>query len=305
MNNGKKILVTGANGLLGQKITDIFKRESTNELILTDLQDRAEDPHGFIYIKLDITSKEDVKNYIRQLNPEVIINTAAYTNVDGCETERELSWKINVDGVKNLIIASRINDAKVVHISTDYVFDGKTGHYDEYSKPNPKSFYGKGKLAAENALISSGIKYAIVRTMILYGTGKNIRPNFALWLIDSLKKSNPVKIVIDQYGQPTMIDDLALALLRIVDKNREGIYHVCGSEYLSRFEFALKLADVFALDKRLIIPIRTSELQQPAERPMNSSFITLKAETELGIKPLNVTEGLYLLKHQLGHKEKE
>lgn len=114
-----------------------------------------------------------------------------------------------------------------------------------------------------------------------------------------------MKIVIDQYGQPTIVDDLALALLRIVDKNCEGIYHVCGSEYMSRFEFASKLADVFALDKRLIIPIRTPELNQPAERPMNSSFITLKAETELGVKPLNVTEGLYLLKHQLEHKEKE
>jgi dTDP-4-dehydrorhamnose reductase len=305
MNNAKKILVTGANGLLGQKIADIFRRESEHELTLSDLQEKAEDSRGYKYIRLDITNKEEIKNAVRQYVPDVIINTAAYTNVDGCETERELSWRINVDGVKNLIIASRINDSRLVHISTDYVFDGKTGYYDENSKPNPKSFYGKGKLAAENALISSGLKYAIVRTMILYGTGKNLRPNFALWLIDSLGKNIPVNIVIDQYGQPTMIDDLALALLRIVDKNREGIYHVCGSEYLSRFEFASKLADVFALDKRLIVPIRTPELSQPAERPMNSSFITLKAETELGIKPLNVTEGLYLLKHQLGHKEKE
>ena len=304
MNNSKKILVTGANGLLGQKIADIFKREGEHELILSDIQERAEDSRSYDYIKLDITRKDDVKNAIRLYDTDVIINTAAYTNVDGCETKRELSWKINADGVKNLIIGSRISEAKVVHISTDYVFDGKTGHYDEYSKPDPKSFYGKGKLAAENSLISSGIKYAIVRTMILYGTGKNIRPNFALWLLDSLKKNIPVNIVIDQYGQPTIIDDLALALLRIVDKNREGIYHVCGSEYVSRYEFASRLAEVFALDKRLIIPIRTSELQQPAERPMNSSFITLKAETELGLKPLNVTEGLYLLKHQLEHKEK-
>lgn len=188
MNNVKKILLTGANGLLGQKIADIFRSESEHELLLSDLQEKAEDSHGYNYIKLDITCKEDIKNTIREHNPEIIINTAAFTNVDGCETERELSWRINVDGVKNLIIGSRITEAKLVHISTDYVFDGKTGHYDEYSRPNPKSFYGKGKLAAENALTSSGLKYAIIRTMILYGTGRNLRPNFALWLIDSLKK---------------------------------------------------------------------------------------------------------------------
>ena len=300
MPESKKILLTGANGLLGQKTTEIFARESEHELLLTDIQPKAEEPRKYKYMPLDMTNKEAVKECVRNFLPDIIINAGAYTNVDGCETERELSWKVNVDAVKHLIIASRKNSAKIIHISTDYIFDGKTGNYDEQSQPNPKSFYGRGKLAAENALIASGVEYAIIRTMIIYGNGTNVKPNFALWLVDRLSEEKQVTIVDDQFGQPTIVDDLGLALLRIVDRNKIGIYNVSGSEYLNRYEFAVKLADIFELDKKLIIPIKTKELNQAAERPMNSSFILLKTETELGIKPLNVTEGLYMLKYQLG-----
>jgi dTDP-4-dehydrorhamnose reductase len=295
----KKILLTGANGLVGQKTAEIFSHETENELLLTDLAPAAEIQSRFNYTALDITRKEDVKRLVKEYAPDVIINAAAYTNVDGCETERELSWRVNVDAVKNLIIASRINTSKLIHISTDYVFDGKTGNYDENSTPNPKSFYGKSKLASENAVTSSGINSAIIRTMIIYGTGKNVKPNFALWLIDKLRKNEPVKIVTDQFGQPTISDDIAVAILRIVERNCTGLFHVCGSEYVSRYEFAVRLANIFGYDTKLIIPIKTAGLHQDAERPMNSSFITLKAETELGIKPLNVTEGLYFLKTQM------
>lgn len=300
MTEPKKILVTGANGLLGQKVTEIFKHESDHTLTLTDLQDKAEEPKGFDYFPMDITRKEDVKEAVKKYSPDIIINTAAYTNVDGSETERELSWKVNVDAVKNFIIASRINSSKIIHISTDYVFDGKSGNYDENSKPAPLSYYGKSKLASENALIASGINYVILRTMIIYGTGKNIRPNFALWLVDMLSGKQPVKIVDDQFGMPTMVDDLGWGLLKIVDLGKSGMYHISGSEYLSRYEFAVKLANIFGYDENLIMPVKTSDLSQAADRPMNSSFILLKAETDLGIKPLNVTDGLYLLKTQLG-----
>ena len=296
----KKILLIGANGLVGQKTAEIFSHETNHELFLTDLGPKSEDPGKYNYFRLDITHKEEVKQAAKEFLPDVIINTAAYTNVDGCETERELSWRVNVDAVKNLIIAARLNSSKLIHISTDYVFDGKTGNYDENSKPNPRSFYGKSKLASENAVIASGINYGLIRTMIIYGTGKNLKLNFALWLIDMLRKNQMVTIVDDQFGQPTISDDVALAILRIVERNCTGLYHVCGSEYMSRYEFAVKLANIFGFDTKLIRPITTAELHQAAERPMNSSFITLKAQTELGIKPLNVTEGLYFLKTQLG-----
>jgi dTDP-4-dehydrorhamnose reductase len=296
----KKILLTGANGLLGQKTAEVFARETDHELLLADLAERAEEPRKFSYIPLDITNKENVKSVVKEYKPDIIINAAAYTNVDGCETERELSWRVNVDAVKNLIIASRYNSSKIIHISTDYIFDGVKGGYDEDSTPNPLSFYGKSKLAAENALFASGVSSAVIRTMIIYGNGRNVKKNFALWLVDMLGNNREVNIVDDQFGMPTMVDDLGLALVRIVDRERTGVYNVCGSEYLNRFEFALKLTDVFEYDSSLIVPIKTSELQQAAARPMNSSFVLLKAETELGLKTLNVTDGLYMLKSQLG-----
>lgn len=300
MNKLKKILITGANGLLGQKVTEIFRHESSHELILTDLHDNAFESKGFDYFPMDITKKEEVKESVKKYLPGIIINTAAYTNVDGCETDRELSWRVNVDAVKHFIIASRINSSKVIHISTDYVFDGKSGNYSESSKPNPLSYYGKSKLASENALITSGIDFAILRTMIIYGSGKNLRPNFAIWLINMLSEKNTVTIVDDQFGMPTMVDDLGWAMVKMVDLNKSGLYHICGSEYVSRYEFAVKLAEVFELNENLIKPIKSSDLNQSAERPMNSSFILLKAETDLDLKTLNVTEGLNLLKVQLG-----
>lgn len=300
MAEPKKILVTGSNGLLGQRVTEIFKHESAHTLILTDLQDNPEESMGFDYFPIDLTKKDDVKETVKKYQPDIIINCAAYTNVDGSETERELSWKVNVDAVKNLIIAARGTGSKIIQVSTDYIFDGKTGNYDEQSKPNPLSYYGKSKLAAENAMVTSGISYAIVRTMILYGTGKNLRPNFALWLINMLSGKQPVKIVDDQFGMPTMVDDLAWGLVKLVNLGKSGIYNISGSEYLSRYEFAVKLAGIYGYDENLIMPIKTSDLSQSAERPMNSSFILLKAETDLGIKPLNVTDGLTLLKVQLG-----
>ncbi len=301
MKNEKlKILLTGANGLLGQKTAEVFARETDHELLLSDLAEKAEEPRKYSYLPLDITNKESVKKAVKEYMPDLIINAAAFTNVDGCETERELSWRVNVDAVKHLIIASRFNSSKIIHISTDYIFDGIHGGYDENATPNPLSFYGKAKLASENALTASGVNHTIIRTMIIYGTGTNVKKNFALWLVDKLKNNEPVNIVNDQYGMPTMVDDLGLALLRIVERERAGIYNVCGSEYINRYEFALKLADIFEFDRGLIIPIKTAELNQPAPRPMNSSFILLKAESELGMKPLNVTDGLYMLKSQLG-----
>ena len=301
MPDVKKILITGANGLLGQKVTEIFAHESEHILFLTDLHENSENPHGMEYFSMNITNKDDVKKNIKKYTPDYIINTAAYTNVDGCETEKELSWRVNVDAVKNFIIASRINDCKILHISTDYVFDGKTGNYDENSKPNPLSFYGKSKLASENALIASGIKFAVIRTMIIYGTARNVRLNFALWLIDMLEKGGQVRIVDDQFGMPTISDDIAWGILKLTDLDKSGFYHICGREYLSRYEFAVKLANIFEFDENLILPVKTSDLNQAVPRPMKSSFILLKAETELGLKLLNVNEGLVYLKTQLGY----
>lgn len=296
-----RIFVTGANGLLGQTITSIFTRESDYELITSGVETDSASDLGHTYERLDLTNKDEVKKLIGFYEPDVIINCAAFTDVDKCETERELCWKVNVDAVKHLIIASRINNAKIIHYSTDYIFDGKNGPYDEEAKPNPVSFYGRSKLASENALLTSGADFAIARTMVLFGIGNNIKPNFALWLIGKLKNNEPVNIVDDQIGNVTISDDLAFGTLKIIELKKKGIFNIAGSDILSRYEFVLKMCEVFGFNKNLVSKIKTADLNQPAQRPLNSGLITLKAQSELGFKPMDSLEALRLLKIQLGY----
>lgn len=296
-----RIFVTGANGLLGQTITSIFTRESDFELITSGVETDSSSDLGHTYERLDLTNKDEVKKLIGFYEPDVIVNCAAFTDVDKCETERELCWKVNVDAVKHLIIASRINNAKIIHYSTDYIFDGKNGPYDEDAKPNPVSFYGRSKLASENALLTSGADFAIARTMVLFGIGNNIKPNFALWLIGKLKNNEPVNIVDDQIGNVTISDDLAFGTLKIIELKKKGIFNIAGSDIISRYEFVLKMCEVFGFNKNLVSKIKTADLNQPAPRPLNSGLITLKAQSELGFKPMDSLEALRLLKIQLGY----
>jgi len=295
-----KVFITGANGLLGQAVTSIFTRETGWELICSSIEDKSFLDYGNKYERLDITNKEEVKRVINLHRPDIIINCAAYTNVDGCETDRELCWRLNVDGVKNLIIAAKKENCRIIHISTDYVFDGKNGPYTEDDTPNPISFYGRSKLAAENALTTSDVKYAIVRTMVLFGIGVNIKPNFALWMIDKLKAGEKINIVDDQVGNATMVDDLAWGILKLAEKNLTGIFNIAGSDILSRYDFALKICDVFGFNKALVSKIKTAALNQPAPRPLNSGLVVLKASSQLGLHLMDSLEAIRLLKTQLG-----
>lgn len=298
----KRILIVGSNGLLGQKITTLFSRSKSFEILNTSAEDKIflnEKKHQ--YKVLDITKRSMVMKLVDEFQPEVIINTAAITNVDLCETERELAWKVNVAGVENLVHAARMVGAKVIHFSTDYVFDGKSGPYIESDRVNPMSYYGRTKLASENVLRTSEIPYTIIRTMILYGLANQVKDNFALWLANNLEANKQVRVVDDQIGNPTLVDDLAFAVLKIVEFNKNGLYHIAGNDLVSRYEFALALSKKFKFDKNLIIPIKTAILKQPAPRPMKSGFIILKAETELSIKMSGVDQGLTVFKNQLNH----
>jgi dTDP-4-dehydrorhamnose reductase len=302
MNAGmKRILVTGANGLLGQHLAQIFSQEPKYELLFT-----SDEPTFYLnhrplldYTQLDITSKSDVKSLVMSFHPDVIVNAAAMTNVDACESQRELAWKINVHGVENLADVARMTGAKIIHVSSDYVFDGLHGPYGEDDRPNPINYYGKTKLASENVLRTGDVCFAIARTIVLYGTGKNVKQNFALFLVKALKEGKPVRAATDQVSNPTYVHDLAFGILRIVEQEAEGVYHLSGSERLSRYEFARKVANVFGLDPNPIEAVKTEDLHQPARRPLCSGFITLKAETELGYKPCDVTQGLLMLKREL------
>lgn len=296
----QRILVVGSNGLLGQKMAEQLVRGTSYRITLASVEDEpVRELESVPYVRLDITVRKEVRELVAELRPDVIVNCAAMTNVDLCETERELAWKINVSGVESLAEAAKKLHAVLVHVSSDYVFDGKNGPYTEDDRPEPLSYYGKSKLASENALRSAGVAFLVARTMVLYGHAPGVKANFALWLIQSLQARQSVRIVDDQIGNPTLVDDLAYALLRAVELGKTGIYNIAGRDICSRYEFAVRLARVFGLDESLIVPIKTASLKQPAARPLTSGLITLKAEVELGFKPSSIEHGLEVLKSQL------
>ncbi len=295
-----RVLICGSNGLLGQRLSLLLSNNTAYEVLNTSRNRTFVFDHQlFDYTQLDITQKSDVKSLVSSFQPSVIINAAAAANVDWCETHREEAWNINVVGVENLVEAARRVGAKLIHISTDYVFDGKSGPYDETAQPNPVNYYGKAKLAAENVVRAGGIPHAIVRTILLYGGGINVKNNFGLWVFNSLRAGQRIRCADDQVCNPTHISDLAHAVLKIFEANRCGLFHVCGRESISRYDFALRAAEVFNLDPALIDRAKLAGLNQVAARPPVTVFVTLKAGTELGLKAMDIREGLMLMKTEL------
>jgi dTDP-4-dehydrorhamnose reductase len=295
-----RILVIGCNGLLGQKVVELFVRGSTSVVTCASLEHEAvRTLRSVQYLQVDITSKKDVRRVVSVCEPEVIVNCAAMTDVDGCEREKERAWKINVDGVENIVDAAKKYSSRIVHVSSDYVYDGKHGPYSEFDRPEPLNYYGKTKLASENVLRASDLPHLIVRTMVLYGYGEGVRANFALWLVENLEKGKPLRIVDDQFGNPTFVDDLAYGIMKGTELEKTGVYHIAGRDIVSRYTFAVTLARVFGLKEELITPAKTVDIELLAPRPLRSGLITLKAEVELGIKPSTVEEGLTMLRGQL------
>jgi len=294
----KRILIIGSNGMLGQRLTEFFQSAQNIELMCASTESESL-ISGANYKQLDIRQKNKVREIILDFFPDFIINTAAYTNVDKSETEREIAWKVNVNGVENIALYSWTIDAHLIHISTDYIFDGKSGPYTEDAKPNPICYYGRTKLASENSIRTSGVRFTIIRSNVLYGAAKFGRPDFVKWVINSLRAGEKIRIVTDQMGNPTYIDDLVCAIRTIIEFKKEGVYNIGGTEMLSRFDFTQRIADYFQLEKVLIKPILTKELNQPALRPLKAGLITLKAETELGYKPRKIEETFALMKKEL------
>ncbi|HEY6906167.1 MAG TPA: dTDP-4-dehydrorhamnose reductase [Ignavibacteriaceae bacterium] len=294
----KRILLLGANGMLGQRLVQFYSNQAAIQLLTCSIENEPVFD-GAEYRKIDITRRDDVKDLVYDFYPDVIINAAAYTNVDLSETERESAWKTNVKAVEYIAEVSRVIDAHIVHISTDYIFNGKKGPYSENDKPCPLGYYARTKLASENVLRLSGTFYTILRTNVLYGIAHNSRPDFVRWLVNTVRDGKRVYIVTDQINNPTFIDDLVQAISKVIEYKKYGIYNIGGKEFLSRFEFTMRIADFFHLDKDLISPITTPELNQAAPRPLKSGLIILKAETELGYKPHSIDESLAKMKKEL------
>ena len=299
--NIKKILVTGSNGLLGQKLTDLLITQSDFELTATSKGDNKHPiKEGYTYIDLDVCDKESVVSVFKKYRPTVVIHTAAMTNVDACEMNQPLCRTLNVDVVDNLIECCKENHSQLIHLSTDFIFDGENGPYTEVDKPNPLSFYGKTKLEAEELLKASSCHWVILRTIIVYGAAKELsRANVVTWAKKTLEKGEQIQVVNDQWRMPTLAEDLAMCCLLIVRKEAQGIYNSSGREMMSIYELVKQVADFWGLDKSLIIPIASKNLAQMAKRPKRTGFILDKAIHDLGYKPHSFKEGLAILDKQL------
>lgn len=293
-----KFFITGANGLLGQQLVEVFSQK--HQVFASDLHSDSFTTHPDVkYESLDILEKDKLKTLISSFKPELIVNAAAYTDVDGCETNREKAREVNVGGLENLSEICKQEKIKLIHISTDYVFDGKSGPYSEDDPPNPISYYGKSKLEGELKIKQSGIDNIIVRTNVLYGLGKKINPNFFTWVLDKLKKEEKIKIVTDQLNNPTLADDLACAIQELWEKKFTGIINISGSEYLSRYDFAQKIAHEFDLKKDLISPVKTEDLKQKASRPYKGGLKIELAKRILNTRLSDISQGLEHLKKKI------
>jgi len=295
-----RILITGANGLLGQKLTELLDDDLAVDLIATARGNLILPLKRSVFLPLDITDLSAVEKVFGQAKPDVVINTAAMTQVDQCETDREACWKNNVTAVENLAVACTKAGTRLIHISTDFIFDGSHGPLDESAKPNPLSYYGASKLAAEEIVRKSSLDWTILRTVLVFGITRDMsRSNIVLWVKKSLEEGKTIQVVNDQWRTPTLAEDLAMGCLLAARKKAKGIFNVSGSEMMTPFDIAIHTAEFFKLDKSLIKATDSTKFKQPAVRPLKTGFIIDKARKELGYKPHTFGEGLVILAQQL------
>ena len=263
-----KILITGSNGMLGHDLIEALK--DNHELVLTTSR------------TLDITDKEQVFDFISQNKPDIVINSAAYTDVDGCEENQDLAYSVNGEGVKNLAFACREADSALLHISTDYIFNGEnTRPWVEDDEIGPISVYGKSKLKGEQAILEILDKFFIVRTAWLYGVNGR---NFPKTMLELAENHSQITVVYDEVGTPTYTPDLAKAISQLIETDHYGIYHITNSGSCSWCEFARYIFEVVGKDVE-VIPVTAAEFARPAPRP-HYSVLENRNWIKKGFEPL-------------------
>ena len=300
----KRILIIGGTGLVGSKLSE-FSREYGFESFSTYNARPLDSGNS---VRLDVTDRTATIELARKVRPDVIVDTHALHNVDYCETHREEARRVNVDGTRNLVDAARGAGSRLLYVSTDYVFDGTRGGYREDDPTTPLSYYAENKVEAEN-IVSTLPSFIIARPSVIYGwnameksatpssSGKTV--NFAMFVLDKFARHETVRAVNDQYSSPTFADNLALALLKLAGMDVNGVFHVAGRSCLSRFDFAVKAANIFDYSPDLIQKVSSSDFKQVAKRPMNSCLSIEKAERMLKMRFMSVEDGLAEMKNQV------
>ena len=296
-----KILVTGSNGLLGQKLTPLLLEKDLEVIATGKGPDRTHTKNvNYRYLELDITDMGQVLDIVKTHKPDVLINTAAMTNVDQCESEQELCRKLNVEAVDHLVKACEQNSCHLIHLSTDFIFDGKNGPYTESDLPNPISFYGQSKLDAEALITKSSLKWSILRTVLVYGIVPSMsRSNIILWVKESLESKKDIKVVTDQWRTPTLAEDLAMGCYLAAIKKAQGVFNISGKDMLTPYEMSIKTANYFNLNKSHIAKADSTTFSQTAKRPPKTGFIIDKAINELGFDPHSFDEGIAIVDKQV------
>ena len=300
MANRRKIFITGANGLLGQKLIQQLVKEGNFEVLASGRGKCRLPGGGFQYISLDIENEQAVKEILLKEKPDIIIHGAAITNVDDCELQPERCYSVNVKGTRLLLnFAEQINSHFIL-LSTDFVFDGKKGPLDETAIPSPVNRYGQTKLEAEEIVSKSELKWAIVRTVLVFGIAHDMsRSNLVLWVKENLEAGKEIQVVNDQYRTPTLAEDLAEGCILIAKKGAEGIYHISGPDFLTPYQMAMTTAEFFGLNQSLIKETDSLKFTQPAKRPLKTGFIIEKARKELGYNPKTFRTAIGILSKQI------
>ncbi len=289
-----RIFITGASGLLGSKVAETALEKGW-EVYSGYNSNRPEFGEP---VKFDLTNPDSIVRAIKDVKPDAIVHSAALTDVDKCEVEKDLAYKINVEGTKVVSEMARKIGAFMVYVSTDYVFDGNKGMYREDDETNPINHYGYTKLLGERFCRD----FCIARPCVIYGSKPaSGKVNFVLWLIDKLEKGEEVRIVTDQYITPTLNTNLANMIIECVKRELRGIYHLAGATRVSRFEFAKEIAKEFGLDENLIKPAKMSDMNWIAKRPRDSSLDVSKAMKSLKEKPYDLKKALKILKDEISN----
>ncbi len=294
----KKILVTGAGGFLGNKLVELLSKLEEVEVIPTSRKPNSESDawKDLAYDHLDITNLSEVSAIFEKYKPDVVINTAAMSGVDACEESKAECWKVNTEALQGLSTRANQIGAHLIHLSSDFVFDGEQGPYSEEDITNPLSHYGYSKLSGEKVVSETANKWTIIRTILVYGIPSVPgRSNFLLWVKGELERKQAIRVVQDQHRMPTLVDDLARACLFAALEQKTGLYHVSGNQMLSILEMAHKIADFYNLDSSLISPVLSSQLDEKARRPYKTGFILDKAIRHLDIPLRSFDDGLKYL----------
>lgn len=299
----RRVLVTGSNGLLGQKLLDLYLTTKDAQLVATARGNNRYtemEGYGYTYQQMDVTQKSEVMLNIIRYCPTTVIHTAAMTNVDACEQDKEGCDLLNVEAVKYLVEACNQFDVQLIHLSTDFIFDGENGPYNEEAEAKPLSYYGESKLKAEEYIKANCNNWAIVRTILVYGIVNDMsRSNIVLWVKNSLEQGKNINVVDDQFRMPTLAEDLAKGCYLIEKNQAQGIYNISGKDYMSVYEIAQRVADFWNLDKGLIGRADSSSFTQPAKRPPKTGFDLTKSKEQLLYDPRTFEEGLEVLDQQL------